>query len=118
MAMLNGDAFSRMVMSQLETGRHPMMAFTESLGIRNLTSCSCLSSRPLKKSLWPSGVDVTPKFFQRTSHMFHQYLSISCVSSSTFPVALSDITFQVLIVMLFLARSEFGPSVAYFPRPF
>ena len=31
MVMLNGDAFRRMVMSRLETGRHPMMAFTVSL---------------------------------------------------------------------------------------
>ena len=77
----------------------------------------CLSSRPLKKSLWPSGVDVSPKFFQRTSQsprMFHWYLFISCVSSSTFPAALSDLTFQVPIVM-FLARSDFGPSyIVYF----
>ena len=65
--MLNGDAFKRMVMSRLKTGRHPMMAFTVSLRIRNPTPCSCLSSRPLKRSLWPSGVDVSPKFFQRTS---------------------------------------------------
>ena len=46
-------------------------------------------------------------FFQRTSqspNMFHWYLFISCVSSSTFPAALSDLTFQVPIVMLFPAR--------------
>ena len=115
--MLNCDAFRRMVMSRLETGRHPMMAFTVSLWVRNPTPCSCLSSRPLKKSLWPSGVDVSPKFFQRTSQsprMFYRYLLISCVSFSTFPAALSDLTFQVPMVMLFLARSDFGPSVAYF----
>ena len=63
LVMLNGDAFRRMVMSRLETGRHPMMAFTVSLWMRNPTPCSCLSSRPLKNSLWPSGVDVSPKFF-------------------------------------------------------
>ena len=60
---------------------------------------------------------VSPKFFQRTSQsprMFYRYLLISCVSFSTFPAALSDLTFQVPIVMLFLARSDVGPSVAYF----
>ena len=121
--MLNGDAFRRMVMGRLETGRHPMMAFTVSLWMRNPTVCSCLSSRPLKKSLWPSVVNVSPQFFfffQCTSQgprMFHRYLFIACVSSSTFPVALRDLTFQVPIVMLFLARSDFGPSVAYFSPP-
>ena len=85
--------------------------------MRNPTPCSCLSSWSLKKSLWPSGVDVSPKFFQRTSQsprMFYRYLLISCVSFSTFPAAVSDLTFQVPMVMLFLARSDFGPSVAYF----
>ena len=80
-------------MSRLETGWHPMMAFTASLWIGNLTPCSCLSSQPPKKSLWPSGVDVSPKFLgfffsQRTSQsrrMFHRYLFISWVSS-TFPL--------------------------------
>ena len=118
--MLNGDAFRRMVMSRLETGRHPIMAFTVSLWMRNPTQCSCLSSLPLKKSLWPSGIDVSPEFFQRTSQsprMFHWYLFISCVSSSTFPAALSDLTFQVPIVMLFLARGDFSPSVTCFSPP-
>ena len=57
------------------------------------------------------------KLFQRTSQsprMFQRYLFISCVSSSTFPAAVSNRTFQVPIVMLFLARSDFGSSVAYF----
>ena len=41
--------------------------------------------------------------------MFHRYLLILYVSSSTFPAALSDLTFQVPIVVFFLARSDFGP---------
>ena len=55
--------------------------------------------------------------------MFHWYLFISCVSSSTFPAALSDLKFQVPIVMLFLARSDFGQWAELFctgtgqPRP-
>ena len=115
--MLNGDAFRRMVMSRLETGQHPMLALTVSLWMRNPIPWSCLSLWPLKKSLWPSRVDVSPKFFQRTSQsprMFHRYLFILCVSSSTFPAAL---TFQVPIVMLFLAHWDFRPSVAYFSPP-
>ena len=118
--VLNGDAFKRMLMSRLETSRPPMMAFTVSLSMRNPTPCSGLSSWPLKKSLWPSGVEVSPKFFHRTSQsprMFHRYLFISCISSSTFPAVLSDLTFQVPTVMLFLARSDFGPSIAYFSPP-
>ena len=113
--MLKGDAFRQMVMSWLETGWHPMMAFTVSLWMRNQTLCSCLSSLPLKQSLWPSWVDVFTKFYQRTSQgprMFHQYLFISCVSSSSFPAALSDLT--VPIVMLFLVCNAFVPSVAFF----
>ena len=42
----------------------------------------------------PSRVDVSPKFSQRISQsprMFHRYLFISCVSSSTVPAALSDL---------------------------
>ena len=77
--------------------------------MRSPTPCSCLSSRPLKESLWPSGVDVSPKCYQRTSQSprtFHQYLSILCVSSSAFPAVLSNLTFQVPIVMLILARSD------------
>ena len=40
----------RMVMSLLETGRHPKAVFTMSLWTRNPTPCSCLSSYPLKKT--------------------------------------------------------------------
>ena len=72
------------------------------------------------KSLWLSGVDVSPKFFQLTSQsprMFYWYFFSSCVSFSAFPAALSDLTFQVLIVILFLARRDLGQSVAYFSPP-
>ena len=97
--MLKGDAFWQVVMGRLEKGRHPMMAFTVCLWMRNPTTCSCLTSLPLKKSLWPSGVDISPKIFQHTSQsprMFHRYLLILCVSSSTFSAALSDFSFQCL----------------------
>ena len=56
---------------------------------------------------------VFPAYFTESKDV----LFISCVSSSSFPAALSDLTFQVPIVMLFLARSDFGPSVAYFSPP-
>ena len=59
---------------------------------------------------------VFPTYFTE-SKIFHRYLFILCVSSSTFPAAVSDLVFQVPIVMLFLARSDFGPSVAYFSPP-
>ena len=60
--MLKGTALRRMVMSLLETGRHPMTVFTMSLWTRNPTPCSCLSSFPLKRTLCPSSVVVSPKF--------------------------------------------------------
>ena len=57
---LKGTALRWMVMSLLETGRHPMT--------RNPTPCSYLSSFPLKKTLCPSSVVVSPKFFHLISH--------------------------------------------------
>ena len=48
-------------------------------------------------------------FFHLTSHnpiTCHSYLFISCTSSSTFPAPLRVLTFQVPIVVLFLARIE------------
>ena len=88
-----------MVMSLLETGRHSLTVYTMSLLTRNPTPCSCLSSFPLKKKLCPSSVVVVlPKFFHLISQsprMFHLYLSILCVSSWSFPVALSALVFHV-----------------------
>ena len=56
--MLEGTALRRMVISLLETGRHPMTVFTMSLWTRNPKPCSCLSSFPPKKTLGPSSVGV------------------------------------------------------------
>ena len=49
--------------------------------------------------------------------MCQRYLSISCVSSSSFPDVLSVLTFHVPTLMLFLVRSLFGPPVAYLSPP-
>ena len=82
--MLKRTALRRMVISLLETGWHPMTVFTMSLWTRYPTPCSYLSSFPPKKTLRPSSVVVSPKFFDLISQsprMLHLYLSISCVSS-------------------------------------
>ncbi len=118
--MLKGTALRRMVISLLEAGRHPMTVFTMSLWTRNPTPCSCLSSFPLKKTLCPSSVVVSPKFFHLISQsprMFHLYLSISCVSSWSFPAALSVLVFQVPMVMLSLPRIFDGAPVAHLTPP-
>ena len=86
-----------------------MTVFTMSLLTRNLTPCSCLSSFPLKKkkTLCPSSVVVLPRFFHLISQsprIFHLYLSVSCVSSWSFPATLSVLVFQVPMVMLSLPR--------------
>ena len=96
--MLKGTALRRMVMSLLETGRHPMTVFMMSLWTRNPTPCSYLSSFPLKKTLCPSSVVVSPKFFYLISQspkIFHLYLSISCISSWSFFAVVSVLVFQV-----------------------
>ena len=46
--------------------------------------------------------------------MFHLYLSISCVSSWSFPAALSVLVFRVPMVMLSLPRIFDDAPVAYF----
>ena len=105
--MLKGTALRRMVMSLLETGRHPMTVFMTSLWTRNPAPCSCLSSFPLKKTFCPSSVVVTPKFFHLippSPRMFHLYLSISCV-------------FHVPMVMLSLQRIFYDAPVAYLTPP-
>ena len=53
-----------MVMSLLETGQHPLTAFTMSLWTGHPTPCSCLSSFSLKKTLCPSSVVVSPSNLQ------------------------------------------------------
>ena len=49
--------------------------------------------------------------------MFHPYLSISCVSSWSFPAALSVLVFHVPMVMLSLPRIFDDAPVAYFTPP-
>ena len=52
-----------------------------------------------------SSVVVSPKFFHLISQsprMFHLYLSILCVSSWSFPAALSVLVFHVPVMMLSL----------------
>ena len=105
--MLNGLALRRITISLLETVRQPMTVFTMSLCTRNPTPSSCLSSLPLKYNLWPSSVDVSPKFFYRTSQrtkMFQRYLLISYDNSSNLPAIRKVFSFQKPIVILFLAR--------------
>ena len=118
--MLKGTALRRMVISLLETGRHPMTMFTKSLWTRNPTPCWCLSSFLLKKSLRPSSVVVSPKFFHLISQspkMFHLYLFISCVSYWSFPAAFSVLVSQVPIVMLSFPRIFDDAPVAYLTPP-
>ena len=103
----------------MESGRHPMIVFMMSLWTRNLTSCSCLSSFPLKKTVCPSAVVVSPKFFHLISQspkMFHQYLSSSCASSWRSPAAPSVSVFHVLLVMS-LPRILDGAPVACLTPP-
>ena len=73
-----------------------------------------------KKTLCPSSVVVSPKFFHLISQsprMFHLYLSISCVSSCSFPAALSVLVFQVPMVMLSLPRIFDDAPVAHLTPP-
>ena len=108
--MLKGATLRRTVMSLLETGRHPMTLFTTSLWTGNPTPCSCLFSFPLKKTLCPSSVVVSPNFLHiilQSPRMFHLYLSISCVSSK------GVLVFHVPIVMLSLPWILYGAPVAY-----
>ena len=118
--MLKGTALRRMVMSLLETGRHPMAVFTMSLKIKKPMPCSCLSSFPLKKTLCSCSVVVSQKFYHlilQSLRMFSLYLSISCVSSWSFPAALSVLVFQVPMVMLSLPRIFDDAPVAYLTPP-
>ena len=98
--------------------------------------CLCLSSLPLKYNLWPSSVDVSPKFFfvllrwsfftfkvfllysctlQRPK-MFQWYLLISYDNSSSLPAIHKVIlTFQVPMVILYLTSTLIVDTpVAYF----
>ena len=118
MVMLKGLALSRNVMSLLEIGRHPMTLFTISLCTWKLTPCSCLSSFPLKYTLWPPPAGISPDFFHLISHnprMPHLYQSISYKSSSTLPAAHRVLTFQVAIEMSSRPRSL--ARVAHLPFP-
>ena len=92
-----------------------------SLWTRNPTPCSCLSSLPLKCNLWPSSVDVSPKFFHRTPQrpkMFQPYLLVLYDNSSNLPAIREVLTFQVPIVILFHTRILLVVTpVAYFSPP-
>ena len=87
---------------------------------RNPTPCFCLTSLPLKKNLWPSWVDISPKFFRRISQrpkMFQRYLLIWYDNSSNLPAIRKVVTFQVPI-MISLARILLVVTpVAYFSPP-
>ena len=75
---------------------------------------------PLKKTLCPSSVVVSPKVFRLISQsprMFHLYLSMSCVSSWSFPTALSVLVFHVPMVMLSLPRIFDDAPIAYLTPP-
>ena len=104
--MLKGTALRRMVKRLLETRRHPMTVFTMSLWTQNIMSCSCVSSFPLKKTLCPSCV-VSLKFFHLISQnprMLHLCLSVSCISSWSFPAALSVFVSHVPMMMFSFPR--------------
>ena len=106
--MLKGLAFSRTVMSVLEIGRHPMTLFTISLCTRKPTHCSCVSSFPLKYTLWSPSVGISPDLFHLISHnprIFYLYRSISCKNSSPLPAALRVLTFHLAMVMFSLPGS-------------
>ena len=118
MVILKGAALRRIDISLLETGWHPKTAPTTSLCTRNPTPYSCLPSSPLKYTLCPSSVDISPKFFQRISQsptMFQWYLLIAWVSCSSFPAGLRVLTFNVPTAMfsLPLIFMIFGTPVAY-----
>ena len=94
--MLKGTALRWMVMSLLKTGQHCMTVFTMCLWTRNPAPSPCLSSLPLKKTLCPSSVIVSPK----SSISFHGVQGYSictcpfCVSSLSFFAALSVLVFM------------------------
>ena len=95
-------------MSRLEIGRPPMTLFTISLCTREPTPCSCLSAFPLKYTLWPPSVGISPDFFHLIWHnprMLHLYRSIPCKCSSTLPTALRVLTCNVAMVMSSRPRS-------------
>ena len=50
--------------------------------------------------------------------MFHLYLSISCVSSWSFPAALSVVVFHMAMVILSLRQIFDDAPVAYLTTPF
>ena len=111
-----------MVISLLETGWQPMTVFTMSLWTRNPMPWLCLSSLPLKYNLWPSSMDVSPKFFHCTSQRpktFQWYLLISYDNSSNLPAIRKVIlTFQVPMVILYLTSTLIVVTpVAYFSPP-
>ena len=113
--MLKGTALRRMVMSLPETGRHPM-------SVHNLL-VNKKSNDMLVFILFSTEENRVyflcccfAKFLHLVSQsprMFHLYLSISCVSSWSFPAALSVFVFHVPMVMLSLPRIFDYAPVAY-----
>ena len=74
-----------------------------------------------KKTLCPSSVVVSPKFFHLISQspkMFHLYLSNSCVSFWSFPAALSVFVLHVPMVMLSLPWISDDAPVASLTSPY
>ena len=86
--MLIGAALKLIVMSLLETGRHPMTMFTMTLWTINPTPCSCLSSFPLNEPY----VLLLLLFWQSSSISFHR---VQGCSICTWP-------FRVLVPGVFL----------------
>ena len=105
-----------MVMSLLKSGRHPMTIFTISLWTRNQRHARVY---PLvKPCVLP--IVVSPMIFHlilQGQSMFHYYVSISRVSSWSFPAALSVLVFHVPMVMLSLPRIFDDAPVARLTPP-
>ena len=80
--MLKGLALSRTVMSLLEIWRHPMTLFTISLCSRKPTPCSCLSSFPLKFTLWlfPSHLTQSRDAPLVSVHLMQKSFHFACCS--------------------------------------
>ena len=100
--MLKGLALSRTVMSLLEIGRHPMTLFTISWCTRKPTPCSCLSSFPLKYTLFENVI-----YRLKSVFFFYDTTEVSRPNHTFCPLAfLHQIltTVQMSIIERFLAN--------------
>ena len=95
---LKGDAFRRMVVSRLGTGRHPMMAF--SVFVNEVSNSMLMSVFTATMAFWDRRFSIFFQLTSRSPRMFNRYLLTSCDGSSSFPAALSNLKFQVPIAML------------------